>query len=221
VAAVLRPEVVASISPGATVRVVDETAQTPRQGPSIADFVHSLSSKEHRITVTYEDRLGEKRERDFRLVAAGRHAATDALAVTFYPGSLKSGGVPRVPKNLADRRRPLDDAERNRVAESDPAARPQRQQPHNSGPAGKKPVRRNARYERIDIALRQISQAHPKNHEEVFRFLNDRNVARPARKVFRDGWLKGFQMNRPVASAWLSHAWARLDLPSFPRGPKK
>jgi hypothetical protein len=85
----------------------------------------------------------------------------------------------------------------------------------------KQPVRRNAKYEEIDSALREISQARPKSHEEVFRFLDDRNIALPGRKVFRDGWLKGFQQNRPTARAWLSQAWARLDLPPFPRGPKK
>lgn len=36
---ILRPDVVASISSGATVRVVDETGQTPGQGQSTADFV--------------------------------------------------------------------------------------------------------------------------------------------------------------------------------------
>lgn len=90
---VLRPEVVASISPGATVRVVDETAQTPGDVQSIADFVHSLPTQEHLMSVTFEDRLGEKRERDFRVVAAGRNATTESLAVTFYPGTLRKIGI--------------------------------------------------------------------------------------------------------------------------------
>src|ERR1041385_932465 len=66
----LRPEVVASISPGATVQVVDETRNTPGRGRCIADFVHSLPSKEFTMTVTFEDRLGEKRMRDFRVVGS-------------------------------------------------------------------------------------------------------------------------------------------------------
>jgi hypothetical protein len=91
------------------------------------------------------------------------------------------------------------------------------------GRNGKKPVRRNVRYEGIDRALHEISPARPKNHEEVFRFLDDRKVAIPSRKPFKaaGGWLNGFQQNRHAASAWLSQAWGRLDLPAFARGPKK
>ena len=88
---------------------------------------------------------------------------------------------------------------------------------------GKKPVRRNARYEGIDEALREIAAARPKNHEELVRFLENRKVAIPNRKVFKSagGWLKGFQQNPHDASAWLSQAWRRLGLPAFARGPKK
>jgi hypothetical protein len=90
-------------------------------------------------------------------------------------------------------------------------------------PAGKKPVRRNANYETIDLALREISEARPKDHQEVFRFLQDRKVPIPNRKPFKPagGWLRGFQQNRPAAAAWLSQAWGRLGLPTFARGPKK
>jgi hypothetical protein len=87
----------------------------------------------------------------------------------------------------------------------------------------RKRVRRNARYERIDEVLRQIAEARPKSHEEVFRLLDDRKVALPNRRLFKSagGWLMGLQHNRHTASAWLSQAWARLGLPAFPRGPKK
>jgi hypothetical protein len=89
--------------------------------------------------------------------------------------------------------------------------------------SAKKPVRRNARYEGIDRALREIAAARPKNHEEVFRFLDEREVDVPDRKPFKTagGWLKGFQQNRPAASSWLSQVWGRLGLPPFARGPKK
>jgi hypothetical protein len=87
----------------------------------------------------------------------------------------------------------------------------------------KKPKRRNPKYEAIDLALVSISEAQPKSHEEVFRFLNDRKVAIPNRKPFTAarGWLRGFQQNRHAASAWLSQAWARLGLHPFAPGPKK
>jgi hypothetical protein len=87
----------------------------------------------------------------------------------------------------------------------------------------KKPVRRNEKYEGIDKALREFAAARPKSHEEVFRLLDGRKVALPHRRPFKSagGWLKGFQQNRHTASAWLSQAWGRLSLPSFPRGPQK
>jgi hypothetical protein len=89
--------------------------------------------------------------------------------------------------------------------------------------AKRKRVRRNAKYEGIDEALRAIAEARPKSHEEVFRLLDDRKVAIPNRRPFKSagGWLKGFQQNRHAASAWLSQGWGRLSLPSFARGPKK
>jgi hypothetical protein len=95
--------------------------------------------------------------------------------------------------------------------------------PKRKGHGGRKPVRRNAWYERIDQALSEIAAAHPKNHEEVFRFLDSRRCAIPNRKPFKGagGWLKGFQQNRQTASVWLSQTWTRLNLPAFARGPKK
>ena len=85
----------------------------------------------------------------------------------------------------------------------------------------KKPARRHIKYERIDKALREISEASPKNHEEVFRYLDDRNISRPNRKPFKSGWIKGYHTDPHAARAWLSQAWTRLELPAFPRGPKK
>jgi hypothetical protein len=87
----------------------------------------------------------------------------------------------------------------------------------------KNPLRRNVKYQRIDTALVKISAARPKNHEEVFRILEDRKVAIPNRRPFQaaGGWLKGFQQNRHLASVWLSQTWGRLNLPAFRPGPKK
>jgi hypothetical protein len=88
---------------------------------------------------------------------------------------------------------------------------------------GKKPLRRNEKYEGIDSALREFAKARPNSHQEVFRLLDDRKVAIPSRKPFKSagGWWKGFQQNRHSATAWLSQVWGRLGLPPFPRGPKK
>jgi hypothetical protein len=98
--------------------------------------------------------------------------------------------------------------------EANPSAKPRR---------AKIPPRRNTKYERIDSALREISDARPNNHEEVFRSLNDRKVPIPNRNPFTStrGWLSGFQRDRHAARAWLSQRWAALKLPAFARGPKK
>jgi len=87
----------------------------------------------------------------------------------------------------------------------------------------KKQPRRNTKYEGIDQALAEISKARPRNHEEVFRFLDDRKIPIPNRKPFKPacGWLKGFKQDQHRASAWLSQVWGRLELPAFARGPKK
>ncbi len=99
---------------------------------------------------------------------------------------------------------------------------PEAQEPKETH-KGKKPVRRNEKYERIDKALHEFAAARPKSHQEVFRLLDDRKVAIPNRRPFKaaGGWLKGFQQNRHSASAWLSQEWGRLSLPAFPRGPKR
>ena len=83
--------------------------------------------------------------------------------------------------------------------------------------------KRNIRYIEIDEALRSISEARPKNHEEVFKHLDERKVPLPSRKVFQNarGWLKGSKLNPRDATSWLSQRWVRIDLPPFVRGPKK
>jgi hypothetical protein len=95
--------------------------------------------------------------------------------------------------------------------------------PRTSGARGSRPSRRNAKYEAIDKTLREIADARPKNHEDVFRLLDEGKVAVPNRKPFRaaGGWLKGFQRDRHAASVWLSQDWGRLMLPPFAPGPKK
>jgi hypothetical protein len=99
---------------------------------------------------------------------------------------------------------------------------PEAQGPKESRKA-KTPVRRSEKYVWIDRALCEFAAARPKNHKEVFRLLEDRKVAIPNRRPFKTvgGWFKGFQQDPHSASAWLSQAWGRLNLPSFPRGPKK
>jgi hypothetical protein len=110
--------------------------------------------------------------------------------------------------------------DRSRLAELDPTLGARAR---GKSQAGKKPPRRNTKYEAIDEALVDVSKAQPKNHEEVFRFLDGRKVPIPNRKPFKTagGWLKGFQKDKHAASAWLSQVWARLKLPAFARGPKK
>jgi len=159
--------------------------------------------------------------------------------VTFFAGALRADGT-RALKNLVGRMRAIRDAaeigkvlnpasanaNRSRTAGSVQMARGEgasEVQEPTRGRNGKKPVRRNEKYEGIDRALREISEARPKNHEEVFQFLDDRKVSVPNRKPFQSagGWLKGFQRDPHSASAWLSQVWGRLGLPSFRRGPKK
>jgi hypothetical protein len=71
--------------------------------------------------------------------------------------------------------------------------------------------------------LREIADARPKSHDEVFRLLEERKVAIPRSKLFEmpGGWVRGFQGDPRAASAYLSKAWGRLRLPAFLRGPKK
>lgn len=84
-----------------------------------------------------------------------------------------------------------------------------------------KPVRRSPKYKAIDDALREIGKARPKGHKEVFDSL-DKRVKVPNAEPFASasGWSAGFSKNPTAARAWLSKAWARLNLPPFSRGPK-
>jgi hypothetical protein len=87
----------------------------------------------------------------------------------------------------------------------------------------KKRSRRHWRYIEIDQALQSIWEARPKNHAEVFQFLDERKVPLPSRNPFRDarGWLKGYERAPGRAASWLSQRWGRLGLPPFVPGPKK
>lgn len=85
----------------------------------------------------------------------------------------------------------------------------------------RQPARLNARYALIDDALRKASEAKPKNHEEVIRFLDGR-LRIPHAEPFESagGWFAGFVKNPTTARVWLSKRWALLNLPAFARGPK-
>jgi hypothetical protein len=83
--------------------------------------------------------------------------------------------------------------------------------------------RRSPRYDAIDSALRQYSEARPRSHEEVFGYLDTRSKQLiPNAEPFRSagGWLAGFQKDRALARVWLSKRWALLQLPVFISGPK-
>ena len=86
----------------------------------------------------------------------------------------------------------------------------------------KKPIRRNARYDRIAAALKQISKSQPHTQEEIFRTLDQRRAPVPLAEPFRSAraWVAGFGRNRVAARAWLSKWWSQLDLPPLARGPK-
>jgi hypothetical protein len=81
--------------------------------------------------------------------------------------------------------------------------------------------RRAGRYQRIDDALRDIAEARPSGHEEVFKALDGR-APLPSARPFKTAraWHAGFLANRTSARAWLSKQWTRLNLPPFQRGPK-
>lgn len=85
-----------------------------------------------------------------------------------------------------------------------------------------KPKKRDPKYAALDALLRQIAAAHPQSHEEVFRSLEGRiDIPNAQPFVGARGWLAGFKRNKADARAWLSRAWSRLNLPPFPRGPKR
>ena len=88
------------------------------------------------------------------------------------------------------------------------------------------PARKRAnpsrRYSTIDKMLISISDAMPKNHDQVFRFLEERRVRIPHAEPFErcGGWSAGFRSDPQAARAWLSKRWSLLRLPGFQRGPK-
>lgn len=156
------------------------------------------------MTVIFEDRLGERRERDFRVVAVGTHAITESLAVVFYAGTLKAvAPVPRIQTPHAK-------------------GGHEEEEPSKSHSSGKQPTRRNPRYKQIDAALREISQSRPRTQEEVFQSLDGRRIPVPPAEPFLSGrgWMAGFARNGAAARAWLSKRWSELNLLPFQRGPK-
>jgi hypothetical protein len=87
----------------------------------------------------------------------------------------------------------------------------------------KKLTKRQKKYTDIDKMLRECSKAEPSSHKEVFEWLDSRSVAIPFRGPFAGGrtWIRGFEKNPARARTWLSRRWGTLELPPFPRGPKK
>jgi hypothetical protein len=87
----------------------------------------------------------------------------------------------------------------------------------------RKPAKQNQGYTKIDGALKGIAEARPATQDEVFQVLDERRVVTPPAEPFRTarGWMAGFQRNEAAARAWLSKRWSLLNLPAFPRGPKK
>jgi len=87
---------------------------------------------------------------------------------------------------------------------------------------GKARPRRNAKYNQIDAALKEISQSRPRTQEEVFQSLDGRHVPLPLAEPFASarGWMAGFNRDRSAARSWLSKIWSDLRLPPLPKGPK-
>jgi hypothetical protein len=84
-----------------------------------------------------------------------------------------------------------------------------------------RPVRRSAKYDAIDRALREIAKAYPGSHKEVFRLPDGRSpTANSEPFESAGGWLAGFQRDRIAARSWLSKRWSGLQLPPFRRGPR-
>ena len=90
------------------------------------------------------------------------------------------------------------------------------------GASRPKSLRGSSQSEAIDVELRRIADALPKSHAEVFLALEGR-VKVPGAEPFASagGWMSGFRRDKAAARAWLSRVWHRLNLPPFPRGPKK
>ena len=88
--------------------------------------------------------------------------------------------------------------------------------------SNRKLAQRSRNYGEIETALRQIAEANPISHSEVFEFLNGR-VPIPHAEPFKTakGWSAGFARDPTKARSWLSIQWRMLGLPPFRRGPKK
>jgi hypothetical protein len=93
---------------------------------------------------------------------------------------------------------------------------------HQGDRRAKRPARRNARYAKIDAALRAISASQPRSQTEILQSLEERRVVTPPAEPFlsANGWLAGFRRDQAAARAWLSKRWAKSQLPPLPRGPK-
>jgi hypothetical protein len=85
----------------------------------------------------------------------------------------------------------------------------------------RRPPKRSPKYQEIDKVLGHIAASRPKNHEEVFRGLDERAHV-PSAEPFESarGWYAGFQKDPEAARAWLSKRWGLLGLSHFTRGPK-
>jgi hypothetical protein len=79
------------------------------------------------------------------------------------------------------------------------------QRPQEVSKANMRPVRRHPRYTKIDEALQEIAESHPRTQEEVFRALEGRAGFPPAEPFeTARGWIAGFRRDKPAARAWLS-----------------
>lgn len=163
-------------------------------------------------------------------IRTARPSADQGVPVTRADGSVErmdpaTSGIDEAsptPRTPTDRSNGTRSASLKSEPRTDMLPVQQAQGPEKSRKA-KRPVRRNKKYEAIDKALREFATTCPKNHEEVFRYLDDRKIPIPNRSAFKSagGWSKGFQQGRHLASAWLSQVWGKLNLPAFSRGPKK
>jgi hypothetical protein len=158
---------------------------------------------------------------------AGEGSASSSLRATHGIGgeSGVSGGAKSTPR-AADAPSVGTEAGTSATSRSDNVHAqmphtPDAQGPQEAHKAKKKPVRRHARYTKIDEALQEIADSRPRSQQEVFRALEGR-VAFPPAGPFEAarGWIPGFRLDQSAARSWLSKRWAELDLPPLPRGPK-
>ena len=95
--------------------------------------------------------------------------------------------------------------------------------PERQFAASRKTLRSSTQYAAIDNVLIAIAESRPQTQEEVFQMLQSRKEKIPRAEPFMSarGWLAGFQKDSASARSWLSKRWRLLDLPPFPRGPKR